>query len=79
MSSPTEIVDKWCHDWYAFTQLNKGDPEDLVSMAKNRKNANRDLAEAMRIKRDTITDNMVKRDFISKCHREFLTRVLSDG
>lgn len=76
MSSAAERLQHWLDQGYAFSQLNKGDPEELARMVKNRCAADQELMQAAKDRLASISPALLKRDHISRVYKEFLEKVL---
>ncbi len=78
MSSPSEMIQHWLDHSYSYSQLNHGDPSKLVAMVKKRLAADQELMAAAKAKMATYVPALLKKDHISRVHKEFLEKVLKD-
>ncbi len=78
MSSAAERLGHYLDKGYAAIQLSQGSANELVKTVKDRLAAEQELMDAAKEKMKSYTPALLKKDHISRVHKEFLEKVLMD-
>lgn len=72
----TFLLDSWLGQLYAWHVVKGHSDNVVIDQFKTAMNGNQDLSDAAKARLNSYTDDVLKRDFISRKHKEFLTTAL---